>query len=131
MVMSYRLRVLEALPGTYAEIIERAHACRGTVENWLRVLRAEGQAHIGSWKRTEGRGGKYQPVFVAGPGQDAKCNLKRLPSETYQRRYKKRALEDGRYDQALARKRAQYHAERAAAGKKSDFITDALCRRAA
>ena len=135
MPISYGQRIFDALPGTYLELIERGFASRGTVYLWIKRYRAEGKCHIGGWKRTEGRGGSYQPVFVAGPGKDVACRFKQLTSKQYNARYFKKLKATDQLDEFRTRKAVREHArytvKKAQAGKLVDPITAALCKRAA
>lgn len=130
MMASYRQRVFDALPGTYSDLIERAHASRGTVYLHIKQMRGDGLVHIGSWRRTEGKGGSYQPVFVVGQGKDAPCRFERLGRKVYDDRWKKRLKAAGKLDDYMDRKgardRAIINVKRAQAGKMVDPLVQAL-----
>lgn len=68
--------ILQAMPGTVGELARKSGYARGTVEAWLKVLRA-GDAltrasHIIDWRAPNGSG-PYIAVHQAGPGEDAVC----------------------------------------------------------
>lgn len=65
-----RAEVLAALPGTRAQLAKKAGVSTSTVGKWLAILRTEEAVHVGRWYRS--KHGAKRPVFVLGPGQDAK-----------------------------------------------------------
>lgn len=86
-------QIAEHLPGTYRELAGKIGCSVQAVEYHSARMRKDGLCHVGSYRRCRGTGGGYQPVLVAGPGQDAQCKLKALDEKTYQRRF--RAKEKG------------------------------------
>ncbi|WP_147328072.1 hypothetical protein [Duganella sp. BJB476] len=84
-----------------------------TVKRWIRIMRAAGETHIGSWRRCEGSGG-FQPIHVLGPGADALCRLKPFTGAQCSKRSRRNAKADGRADVAQARRSAKYYAKKAA-----------------
>lgn len=111
--VGYRQRVKDALPGTYAEIMEKAHVSYGTAKRWLKELRAAGECHVGKWKRSLNTSGHYQPIWVAGVGQDARCTLKPLTLTEQSRRYRKKHKNDEKGDRMRQRDRTRHFTERA------------------
>ncbi|WPG35356.1 hypothetical protein [Variovorax sp. EBFNA2] len=69
--MSCRDIIIQALPGTQAEVAQCVQRSRRTVCVELGALVTVGrEAHIGEWL-TQPRGGKPIAVYVAGPGPNA------------------------------------------------------------
>lgn len=81
--------ILAAMPASYAQIMSRAKMTRPQVEYRIRQLRKLGLCHIGKWKRAKCRG-LFAPIFHAGPGEDAACELARLDRKTTGRAYRQR-----------------------------------------
>lgn len=67
---SLRQKVIDAMPGTRAELTKKAGVGSATVGKWLAILRAEKVVRVGSWRRS--RKGAKRPVFVLGSAPDAK-----------------------------------------------------------
>lgn len=111
--VGYRQHVKDALPGTYAEIRAKAHVSHGTAKRWIKDLRKAGECHIKRWKRSLDTKGMYQPIFVAGPGKDAKCYLKPLTSAQYSERYRRKHKNDEKGDRMRQRDRTRHFTERA------------------
>ena len=111
--VGYKSHVIAAMPGTVPEITARSGLTESTVKRWIFIMRAAGESHIGSWKRSEGPGG-FQSIHVAGPGADAVCKLKRRTCAQYSKRSRKAAKADGRMEIAQARRSAKYYANKAA-----------------
>lgn len=108
---SCRSDVLAAMPGTATEIHDKCTVQRSCIVRMIRILRDSNQCHIGKWKRSVGPdGGPILPIYVAGPGVDAKP-LKRLPQSAYCARYRKRHPEIDALRQAA--KRGKYWADKA------------------
>lgn len=111
--VGYREHVKAALPGTYSEIRAKAHVSHGTAKRWIKELRAAGECHITRWKRSVDTAGHYQPVFVAGPGKDAKCTFKALTPAQHSQRYRKKHKDDEIGDRMRQRDRTRHFTERA------------------
>lgn len=66
--------ILQAMPGTINALARKSGYSRGTVEFWIKVLRAGDPltrgSHIIEWLPPNGSG-QYIPVHAAGPGKDA------------------------------------------------------------
>jgi hypothetical protein len=118
---------LAAMPGTLKDMADRIGTPKGTVQHWIKELRACGWAHVGGWKRSDGPGG-LQPIFHAGQGRDALCKLKPLTTAEVCERYRKRTAEDGRRDVRLAKNRTRKHLKKLLAKAKGRTPTpfDAL-----
>jgi hypothetical protein len=69
---------------------------RQTVWRVVKRLHDTKQCHIGGWHRLKA-GGPFNPRYVAGPGVDVVCTLEKLPQSVTQKRWKEKALLDGRY----------------------------------
>lgn len=111
--------VLEALPGTPAQIMERTGLSAGTVSRWVTDLRNAGQAHIGKWTRTRG---VFLSTIHAGPGRDAK-KPKPLTSAQLTRNSRQRMRKSGEWTDRMAKDRARYWRKKA---PKRDPLTAAL-----
>lgn len=113
--VGYKKQIVAEFPGTRNEIIERSGVARGTVTGWLtRMHNAEPrECHIGDWRRSEGKGG-IQPIYFSGPGDDVVCKLKPYTAKQVNKRYRKKAREDGRLQLSYARQSAKRHAKKAA-----------------
>lgn len=105
----YKWVVLQSLPGTMAEVRDKAGLGLPTIHRWMKVLRAEHKAHIGGWHRNE-KGGPFSAVYHAGPGEDQPCTLEPIPQTEVCRRFRERARKDGRWEFRQARERAKYWA---------------------
>lgn len=69
--MTCRDRLIAAMPGSQAQLAQRAHCSIKTASIELGALvLAQLQAHIGGWHR-QARGGKPVAIYVAGPGPNA------------------------------------------------------------
>lgn len=73
--------VLDAMPGTYMDIIEKTKMSMTTVKKIVYMLRksvredgTKERCFIRSWRRP--KQGKYLPVYQAGPGKDVACKFK-------------------------------------------------------
>lgn len=104
--------VFAALPGSHIDIMSKTGIGRTTAWRWLKALHAEGACHIKSWKRTP-NGGPFVPVYVVGPGEDARCRLKPFSEKEKSARYRTRARADGSWEDLLACRRARAAADRA------------------
>lgn len=107
---SSKQAVLAAMLGTPAQIVARSGISRATVYHWIRILRAEAECFIKSWRRTTGC---TAPYFVAGQGVDAVKPSARTGAEYSHRHYirHRAALEA---ELRAARKVARESAARAA-----------------
>lgn len=65
-------RLLEAMPGTAAELGERACLSAAAVYRVLEDVRREGRSHVASWREVpEGKRGRIAAVHAPGAGEDA------------------------------------------------------------
>jgi hypothetical protein len=119
-----RTRILEAMPGSRVELAKATGIEDSTVVRWLRVLRAERGCHIRRWERCVGRGSLI-PVYASGPGEDAP-NPGPEGQAVYSKRYRESIRGTERWDRVLASKRANWHADQAAAGARRDPIMEGL-----
>lgn len=81
-------RILAVLPATISQIMKRAGMTLEQVRYRLRKMKPT-LCHIGKWRRSR-RQGAYQPMIVAGAGEDAPCPLKPRSSAEATRRYRRR-----------------------------------------
>ena len=91
--MSCRATIIDAMPGTQAQIAQRVRRSIKTVSIELGALVLIGrEAHIGEWQR-QARGGKPIAIYFAGPGN----NMPRPPL-TRAALYTKRSRFRGLYE---------------------------------
>lgn len=112
--VGYKAQVIAAMPGTVPEIIAASGMNESTVKRWIRLMRAAGESHIGSWKRSNHQGA-FQSVHVIGQGDDAPCRLKPWTMAQCCKRSRRNAKADGRAEFTQARRSAKYYAKKAAA----------------
>jgi hypothetical protein len=114
-------KILAALPATIGQIMQRTGMTLGAVMYRLSTMKPH-LCHTGKWRRSRSQGA-YQPIIVAGCGEDVPCPLKRRSRVECERRYRKRvkkvvakALASGgtsvRYTRLIARRRADEIAAR-------------------
>lgn len=84
-----RAAVLATMPASYAQMMSRTKMTRPQVEYRIRQLRKLDQCHVGKWRRAKGRG-LFAPIYYAGPGEDAPCELVPLDRKTTGREYRRR-----------------------------------------
>ena len=124
------LELLAKGPCGYDELAEVLQLGRGGINHRMRVMRADGLAHIGAWKRITGKGGRFTPVFHAGHGKDVECTLHRMSNAAYSKRWRK----THRHDEMMDRKRAKdrlRHWERKAANVGDPLVMALFGRKAA
>lgn len=81
--------ILQAMPGTVAQLVAKSGYHRATVERWLVKLRAADGSHIVDWLPPNGSG-NFIPVHGVGPGPDAPCKLRAMtPSDKWQARVRR------------------------------------------
>lgn len=114
-VLSLRRLVEDALPGTAVEIMAKSGLGRTTVSRWVKqMMDAEPrEAHIGRWERTIGASA---PVYVKGPGKDAK-RPKPFTSKQLCARHRALCRKDGRLEFRKAMNRARWAAKGGKSGK--------------
>ena len=105
-----RARVLEAMPGTRAQIRERTGLGVATVSRWCEDLRARGEAHVGGWW-VHPTGGPAAEVFHPGRGTTPK-RPKLSTDRQRVRAYRRRMRASGDWEDVKARRRAEYHARK-------------------
>ena len=108
--------LLAHMPATRRKLIEITGMPTRTAYNVIKRLHEAGKIHISAWHRTDG-GGPFIQEWSAGPGVDAYCQLRPLTQKQIWRRYKLKSIQTGANEFKLARKRAIYHAEKAASSK--------------
>lgn len=118
------LAIRAALPATYSELSIAIGLPVATVKYRVRIMRVSGLLHIGKWKRTEGTGGKNQPILHVGPGVDAKNTLRKLTDKDYSRKYRKVHAHDGVMDRKRAQERNRHWIKKAAT--RGDPLVNAL-----
>jgi len=97
-----RGQVLAALPATRPQLQAVLNCSRSTAAEWLKKLREEEAIHIGRWQRSE-TVGMFVAVHVAGPGKDAVCRLKPIPSSAYAGKYRQQKNKSERLRYLLKR----------------------------
>lgn len=105
-----RQRVLEAMPGTQAQIIERTGLGLATVSRWVADLRAARQARITGWQPTP-NGGPLAAIYGPGRGRDRQKPSSPQPALRV-RRYRARLRASGDWADTQARQRARYWASK-------------------
>lgn len=105
--------VLAAMPSHRPGITKRGlerklGMTRQTIWRVTKRLHDEKRCHIGSWHRLKS-GGPFNPRYVAGAGVDAICELKPQPQAVTQKRWKEKAIADGRYAIRNEKIKAKYH----------------------
>lgn len=113
---NHRAFVMGAFPGTITQIAARAGVSRSTAVNWVKAIRADGEARIASWEKMP-QGGKYTPIYALGSGRDVPCKFKPMTQLERQQRCNRRAKQDETYEIRRARHTARQRADRAAAAK--------------
>lgn len=108
--VSHKQFVIDALPGTFSEIIAKSGVKKDTVIRWLRIMQDSGECYVKRWKRSKAQG-PLMRVYAFGKGKDA-MRPERLSMAVYKKRYRERhPLEVDIYN---ARRRAINEANRAA-----------------
>lgn len=125
--IGFRVLVERALPGTYAQIMEKSGLPKSTVKRWIKIMRAERVVYVSRWLRSEGmpgRGGQFMPHFVAGSRDDVPCKLKAYTSAETSTTFRKKVRADGRIAELRARNNSKKVANRSA--KRCDPLVAAL-----
>lgn len=117
-----RAVVLAALPGTQREIADRTGLGLATVWRWLEGLYAAREAFIGAWVLPP-HGGPVTGVWQAGNQRHVRCTIKIRTNKRRTADNRRRLRESGEWEDVLAKRRAQYHANKA---PRRDRITVAL-----
>lgn len=107
--VGFRSLIVRALPGTMCDLVRKSGCAESTIRRWLHRLRAENECHISGWRRNYGG---HTPYYEAGPGKDARCNLKRLTNTEYARRWRAKMAGTEHGDVAAAKNRARKVADR-------------------
>ena len=89
---SRRQEVLDALPCSHVDLIEKNGMHRNLASRWLKRLHDEGECHIIDWNRSPG-GGPFFPTYAKGPGEDAPCTLEPIPVRENWHRHMQRKRE--------------------------------------
>jgi hypothetical protein len=113
--------ILQSMPGTISQLVEKSGYHRATVERWMAKLRDGGESHIIKWLPPNGSG-HFIPVHARGPGKDAECTLK---AQTHSDRWK-RAKQLHGLPTLRAKERARYWSLRARRGETMDPLVAAL-----
>lgn len=71
-----RQRILDALPGMQSQIVKRSKLAPQTVQRALAKLHDDKELHVGRLKPPTKVGEKWYPVYVLGPGEDAKVSAR-------------------------------------------------------
>lgn len=123
MSWNFRQFIINALPGTQTEILNRSGLCRKTVIKWVRQMRANREIHITRWLKHP-RSGPDIPVYALGDQKDAPNRLKKLTKKQICARYYAKAKADGRYDNMQAKWRKRHWEEKAC--REGDPLINAL-----
>lgn len=113
-----RATIKAALPGTKGQIVKKTGLSMATSIKWVDRLHKDGEIHIARWK-AHPRAGPAMPVYVAGPGVDAVCDLVHLTKQQIRERFEKKAEADGRMDKRRAMWRNRYWKLKAAKSKQN------------
>lgn len=105
-VQAKRQAVLDALPGTQAEIAAKAKVGLATVCRWLVDIVETGGAHIGGW-RPHPNGGPVSAVYEPGRGKTPK-KPKALTDTERVRAYRKRQRKTGEWEDRKAQQRSRH-----------------------
>jgi hypothetical protein len=89
---SRRQEVLDALPCSHVDLIEKNGMHRNVAGRWLAKLHAAEEAHIIGWNRSPG-GGPFFPTYAKGKGEDAICDLEPIPIRENWHRHMQRKRE--------------------------------------
>lgn len=119
----HAMEILMLLPTTLDVLTKKLATPVETVKSRVRAMKKNGLCHTGRWKRPDGAG-SFQPVLVAGPGDDAPCTLTARTGADYSRKCRKRVSraiakaeaggkEDPRYIRHIALHKAKQTAKRA------------------
>lgn len=88
--------VLESMPGTLGELIERSGLLWRAVRRALAVLRADDKARIGGWRPPVESAEKWKPIYMAGPGKDVELEEERKRQNARNLRNARLARQAGR-----------------------------------
>lgn len=103
--------IMAALPGAQFEVIARTRWTQSMVQRLMRQYHAAGELHIIGWSR-RAHGGPPVPTFAAGTGVDKPCRIKPDHPNVKARRYYRKLCASGDVQEKLAKKRAQYWADK-------------------
>ncbi len=117
-----RKLLLEHMPGSQAQLVERTGHSQGGTSRMLAELHAAGKCHIIRWRRAK-RGTAY-PVYAAGPGKDSVCNIRPMTSAERSARYLKKLDRLGLLEQLRKRNAADQRA--VTLRKRGDPLINAL-----
>jgi len=106
----YREVVRDALPATARDIHNQTGLSRVTIWRWLTDLHRAGEIHIARWV-AGGTPGVWLPEYVPGSGRDAAKPAPKGNAHAVTK-YRRRARQDGRWEEYLRRERAKYWARR-------------------
>jgi hypothetical protein len=125
------IEILMLLPATHEALARKLGVNIFTMKSRLRKLKKNGLCHTGRWRRPSGMG-SFQPVIVAGPGEDAPCALEARSNADHKRKYRKRisaaiakadagGKEDPRYMRHIALHMAKKTAKQSRAQPQTPF----------
>lgn len=103
--------VLQAMPGTQADIVKATGLSCAVVSRWCRELVEVKQAHVGAWHKMD-QGGPLRAVYHAGDGKRARKRLERVSDAERMRLHRWRQRQSGEYEDVLAKRRAKRAAQR-------------------
>lgn len=123
--------ILALLPRSVNDLTDVMDLSRTGIRHHVNSMLSMRMIHVGAWKRTQGEGGSYQPVYHVGEGVNVACKLTpNTPAERSKKYLKNLKKRDGQeeYERQKAARRALYHAKKAA--KKGDPLVNAFFGRA-
>jgi hypothetical protein len=83
------MEILMLLPADHDVLAHKLGVGLSTLKSRIRAMKNNGLCHTAGWRRACGAG-PYQPVIVAGPGEDAPCTLVARTNAAAKRKYRKR-----------------------------------------
>lgn len=98
--------VLQAMPGTQAQIVKATGLGCATVSRWCVELVETKQAHIGAWHKMN-QGGPLRAVYHQGEGKRARKRYDRVSDAERMRLHRARQRRSGEYEDVLAKRRAK------------------------
>lgn len=83
------IEILMLLPNTMDAIWKKLGVPPETLKGRIVAMKKNGYCHTGRWRRPSGPG-SFQPLIVAGPGEDAPCKIVAGTNLQHKRKYRKR-----------------------------------------
>jgi hypothetical protein len=83
------MEILMLLPATFDALANKLGVSSNTLKSRVRAMKKNELCHTGRWKRPVGPGA-FQPIIVAGPGEDVPCTLAARTNADHKRKYRRR-----------------------------------------